>query len=145
MEKIFLSSSPEDTKAIAKDFLDSLDQGRVVCLFGKLAAGKTTFSQSLGFELGVVRMTSPTFVIMRQYSITNHPVIKSLHHLDLYRLESPEDLKAFDLEELWSDPSNLLLIEWPEKFLEVLPKNRIDIHLKETGPTQREITIINHQ
>ena len=145
MEKVFLSSTAEDTKSLAKQFLEDQNSGGVICLYGNLAAGKTTFSQGIGQALGINRITSPTFIIMRQYPILNHPVIKSLHHLDLYRLSSPEDLKAFDLEELWSDPSNLLLIEWPEKFLDVLPKNRVDIFFKETGSTQREITINNYQ
>lgn len=144
MEKVFLSSSAEDTKSLAKQFVEGQKSGGVVCLYGNLAAGKTTFSQGIGLALGINRVTSPTFIIMRQYPITNHPVIKFLHHLDLYRLNSPEDLKAFDLEELWSDPSSLLLIEWPEKFLDVLPKKRIDIHLKETGTSQREIKIIKN-
>jgi tRNA threonylcarbamoyl adenosine modification protein YjeE len=141
MEKPFLSSSPEDTRDIAKQFLAGLEKGCTVCLYGNLAAGKSTFSQGLGFELGVKRMTSPTFVIMRQYPVSSHPVIKSLHHLDLYRLESPEDIRSFDLEEIWSDHSNLLLVEWPEKFLDFAEKGLISTC---SGYTQREITIIKH-
>jgi tRNA threonylcarbamoyladenosine biosynthesis protein TsaE len=144
MEKVLISTSPEDTKQIAEDFVGKLESGTVVCLSGALAAGKTTFSQYIGKFLGIDRMTSPTFVIMRQYPVTKHPKIKTLYHLDLYRLESPEEIKAFNLEEIWSDPTNLLLIEWPEKFLELLPKDRFDISLKSTGPFQREITIREH-
>lgn len=144
MEKVFDTSSAEDTQSLAKQFIDEQKEGGVVCLYGSLAAGKTTFSQGIGQALGIKRMTSPTFIIMRQYSVTSHPVIKTLHHLDLYRLSSPEDLKAFDLEEIWSDSSNLLLVEWPEKFLDVLPESRINIYFKETGLTQREIKIIKN-
>jgi len=144
MEKVLISTSPEDTKQIAEEFVAKLEEGTVVCLSGSLAAGKTTFSQYVGRCLGIDRMTSPTFVIMRQYPVTNHSVIKTLYHLDLYRLESPEDIKVFDLEEIWSDPSNLLLIEWPEKFLDLLPEKKIDISIKPTASTQREIIIHKH-
>lgn len=144
MEKVFVSSSVEDTQEVAREIVTGANSGGVICLFGALAAGKTTFSQGIGLALGVPRMTSPTFVIMRQYAITNHPIIKTLYHLDLYRLESPEDIKAFDLGEIWSDQSNLLLVEWPEKFLDYFPKKRIDVYFKETGLLQREIKIIKH-
>ena len=72
-----ISKSLEETKKIAKDFrakilANSNDQATIVGLFGDLGSGKTTFSQSLGQLLGVQDiMTSPTFVIMKKYSLTS--------------------------------------------------------------------------
>jgi len=109
-----------------------------------LAAGKTTFTQGLASFLGISRLVSPTFIIMRQYPVDSHPIIKTLYHLDLYRLDSVEDIKAFDVEEIWSDPDNLLVIEWPEKFTDILPKKRVDIFFKATADNEREIKIIDH-
>ncbi|KKS66520.1 MAG: hypothetical protein UV37_C0021G0005 [Candidatus Collierbacteria bacterium GW2011_GWA1_42_60] len=102
METTFISTSYEETREIAKKFADKLEKGTTICLYGELAAGKTTFTQGIGQALGIDRLVSPTFLIMRQYPVTNHPVIKTLFHLDLYRLNSIEDIKAFDVEEIWS-------------------------------------------
>lgn len=142
MEQLFVSTSSEETQAIAKDLVSQLDAGTTICLYGSLAAGKTTFTQGLASDLGVSRLVSPTFIIMREYPVNTHSVIKRLYHLDLYRLNSVEEIKAFDVEEIWADPSNLLVIEWPEKFIDILPKNRIDIHFKATSENQREIKIV---
>lgn len=145
MENTFVSTSFEETRQIAEKFAERLEKGTTLCLYGDLAAGKTTFSQGIGKALGIERLVSPTFLIMRQYPITSHPVIKTLFHLDLYRLDSVEDIKAFDVEEIWSSPENLLVIEWPEKFKEYLPKKRFDIFFKANGEDERQITIEEHK
>jgi tRNA threonylcarbamoyladenosine biosynthesis protein TsaE len=143
METTFVSTSYEETREIAQKFAEKLEKGTTVCLYGELAAGKTTFTQGIGKAFGIERLVSPTFLIMRQYPV-KHPVIKTLFHLDLYRLNSIEDIKAFDVEEIWSSPENLLVIEWPEKFEKNLPKNRFDIFFKANGDNERQITIISH-
>lgn len=144
MEQLFVSSSTEETQEIASGLTSQLEKGITICLYGALAAGKTTFTQGIASALGISRLVSPTFLIMREYPIENHPVIRTLYHLDLYRLNSVEEIKAFDVEEIWSDPSNLLVIEWPEKFVDILPKKRTDIFFKATDDNEREIKIITH-
>ncbi len=143
MEQLFVSSSTEETQDIASTLISELEKGTTICLYGNLAAGKTTFTQGIAYSLGISRLVSPTFIIMREYPVTSHPVIKRLYHMDLYRLNSIDEIKAFDADEIWSDPSNLLVIEWPEKFTDVLPKNRIDIHFKATSENERQIQIDN--
>lgn len=145
METTFVSTSYEETRAIAHQFASKLEKGTTICLYGDLAAGKTTFTQGLGQFFGINRIVSPTFIIMRQYPVTNHPVIKTFFHLDLYRLNSVEDIHAFDVDEIWSDPENILVIEWPEKFLEILPQKRFDIYFKAKSENEREIKIIEHK
>ena len=144
METTFVSTSFEETREIAQNLVQKLDRGTIFCLYGDLAAGKTTFAQGIGKYLGVDRVVSPTFMIMRQYPVTNHPVIKTFFHLDLYRLDSLEDIRSFDLEEIWSDPENLLVIEWPEKLQDFLPKKRYDIYLKANSENERQIRIVSH-
>ncbi len=143
MEQLFVSGSSEETQEIAQGVASAIEQGTVICLYGKLAAGKTTFTQGLAKYFGIERVVSPTFLIMREYPVTTG-AIKTFYHLDLYRLNSVEEIKAFDVEEIWSDPSNLMIIEWPEKFVEILPKKRIDIFFKATATNQREIRIVKH-
>lgn len=145
METTYVSTSYEETRQIAEKFAEKLEKGTTICLYGQLAAGKTTFTQGLGKSFGIERLVSPTFLIMRQYPVKNHPIIKMLYHLDLYRLNSIEDIKSFDVEEIWSSPENLLVIEWPEKFEKNLPKNRYDIFFKANGENEREIIIHEHK
>jgi tRNA threonylcarbamoyladenosine biosynthesis protein TsaE len=144
MEETYLSTSFEETRQIAQKFALKLDQGTTICLYGELAAGKTTFAQGLGKAFNIDRLVSPTFLIMRQYPVLTHPVIKTFYHLDLYRLSSIEDIKAFDVEEIWSSPENLLVIEWPEKFADNLPRERFDIFFKANSENEREIKIIKY-
>jgi len=144
MEKTFISTSYKETQEIAQKFALGLEKGTTICLYGELAAGKTTFSQGIGKAFGIERLVSPTFLIMREYPVKNHKVINTFFHLDLYRLDSIDDIKAFDVEEIWSRPENLLIIEWPEKFKDYLPKNRYDIFFKANGENEREIKIIKH-
>jgi tRNA threonylcarbamoyladenosine biosynthesis protein TsaE len=140
-KETYVSYGDQETKQIAADLINSLSTGTVVCLEGVMAAGKTTFSQGVGVALNIPRVVSPTYMIMREYAIENHKVFKRLFHLDLYRLNTAEEIKAFDLEEIWSQPENLILVEWPEKFFELLPKNRVEVQIKVNSGTEREITI----
>lgn len=144
MEQLFVSESSEDTQEIARRLALKLEKGTTFCLYGPLAAGKTTFTQGIASIFGISRLVSPTFLIMREYPVENHHTIKRFYHLDLYRLNSVEEIKVFDVEEIWSDPSNLLVIEWPEKFVDILPKPRTDLHFKATAENQREIKIVAH-
>lgn len=144
MEQLFVSSSTQETQIIASNLAAKLKQGTTICLYGELAAGKTTFAQGLAATFGLTRLVSPTFLIMREYPLIGHPVIKTLYHLDLYRLNSVEEIKAFDVQEIWADPANLLIIEWPEKFVDILPRARTDIFFRATAKNQREIKIVNH-
>ena len=141
MEEILISDSDIQTREIAARLISTLDSGTTICLYGDLAAGKTTFAQGIAYALGIKRLTSPTFIIMREYPVTSS-VFSRLFHLDLYRLHSPEEIKAFDLDEITSDTKNLVLIEWPDRIEKILPKKRIDIYFQEIGDNKREIKII---
>lgn len=145
METTYISTTFEETREIAEDLAKKIETGTTICLYGELAAGKTTFTQGLGKAFGIQRLISPTFLIMRQYSIKDHPTIKTFYHLDLYRLNSIDDIKAFDLEEIWSSPENLLVIEWPEKLKDSLPKDRINVYFKANGENEREIKITKNK
>ena len=142
MQGVYVTGSAEETKELAKEFAGKLKQGITLCLFGELAAGKTTFTQGLGEYFGITRMTSPTYVIMAEYPLKiTHDHIKTLYHIDLYRLKSRWEIKSFDLDEIWSDPTNLTVIEWPDCLENYLPKDRYEIRFKNDGATTREIDI----
>jgi|CXWL01.1.fsa_nt_gi tRNA threonylcarbamoyladenosine biosynthesis protein TsaE len=141
MEGIYVTGSAEETKSLAREFAGGLKEGITLCLHGDLAAGKTTFTQGLGEYYGLDRMTSPTYVIVRQYplSLPENP-IKTFYHVDLYRLKNYWEIKAFDLDELWDRSENLIVIEWPQRLESYLPKSRYEINFKNLGVEAREIT-----
>lgn len=144
--KAFTSDSLEDTHAIAQEWLASVsnmyssrDEALVVGLSGHLGAGKTAFVKLVAKELGIEGdITSPTFVLMKNYPITNDqlPMIntsgripwKRLVHIDAYRLERREELEALNWEQLVADKNNLILVEWPEQV--GLKKFEAGAHLK---------------
>jgi len=87
-------------------------------------------------------VTSPTFVIMKSYSLkpkTLNLKPNTLIHIDAYRLESGRELLNLGLEETLKDSKNLVLIEWPERVQDVLPKDLIKINFKFIGKNEREI------
>lgn len=131
----FISTSVEQTHKIAAQLIKN-NKVNLICLYGELGSGKTTFVQGLGEILGVKnRIISPTFVIVREYDIAasnQKPVNwkleagnwRQLIHIDCYRLDSAKDTKSFNFEEYWSDPKNLVVIEWAERIRNVLPKKK---------------------
>lgn len=99
---------------------------RIICLWGDLGSGKTTFVQGVARGLGITsRLLSPTFIIVRRYSIPKS--VTYLYHLDLYRLKDAKDGESVGFTDLMNDPSALVVIEWPERLGALLPEKRLDI------------------
>lgn len=137
--KQYLSHSDNQTKKIAQNLAQNIKSG-VLALTGDLGAGKTTFTQGFAKGLGIKeKIISPTFVLIRQHKIPDNN--KVLFHVDLYRLNNMKDLKQLGLEEIWSDPKNIVLIEWADKIKNLLPKEVIKIYLKVVNTTTRKITL----
>jgi tRNA threonylcarbamoyladenosine biosynthesis protein TsaE len=97
----------------------------LVGLSGDLGAGKTTLVRALiNALLPDTRVKSPTYTLVESYALP----AAMLHHLDLYRIEDPQELTALGLDELLSADA-LVLVEWPEKGLPVLPQPDLTITL----------------
>ncbi|MGB8815865.1 MAG: tRNA (adenosine(37)-N6)-threonylcarbamoyltransferase complex ATPase subunit type 1 TsaE [Minisyncoccia bacterium] len=141
-----ISKSLVDTEEVARNFVEKLSVGFydgacVVGLYGDLGSGKTTFTKAIAKILGVKgNITSPTFVIEKIYPISYHFFTK-LIHIDAYRLESPEELEKLSWKEALSNSKNLILIEWPENVLGILPENHLKINFKFISENEREIEI----
>lgn len=140
-----ITSSDEKTIHEGEKFALLLQPGNVVCLYGDLGAGKTTFTKGIIKGLGVdSRVVSPTFSIVRQYTVESED-ITTVYHLDLYRVENESSLETIGVQELFADQQGITIIEWPEKLYTMLPKNRIDISFSYHENDSREISIIQRK
>ena len=145
----FLSKSPTATKKIGSDLARTIiitkevyRGARVVTLSGELGSGKTTFIKGFTGALAKGRVQSPTFVLMKRFPIHGTGLFRALFHIDAYRLKHAKDARILKLHELFADPANIVLIEWPEKIAPVLPKRRIRVHFKHRALRTRDIKII---
>jgi len=110
----FISHSPAETEALGEKFGRAAARGRVIALSGDLGAGKTQFVRGLARGLGVAgRVHSPTFTLVNEYGGGR----LKLFHLDLYRLETPEQILAAGIEEYLS-PDGVAVVEWAERLEE---------------------------
>lgn len=111
--------------------LTPIETATLITLSGELGAGKTTFSQMVGKELGVTEnMVSPTFVLEKVYALTDTRGFTHLIHIDAYRLQTGDELGALRFSEVLEDPRNIILLEWPEKVAESLPPAAVAITLQ---------------
>lgn len=126
-------------RALGRRLAKQLRAGDVLLLQGPLGAGKTTLAQGIGAALkveGPVR--SPTFVLMTKHiPLEGAAPALPLYHADLYRLDDAEQVEELALEEQARD--GVLLIEWPERGLEVLPASHLLVVLDPVvdGATRR--------
>ncbi|MFH1038991.1 MAG: tRNA (adenosine(37)-N6)-threonylcarbamoyltransferase complex ATPase subunit type 1 TsaE [PVC group bacterium] len=134
----YISHSPEETGELAERFAADLRPGDVIALRGPLGSGKTCFVQGCARGLGVGEryVTSPTFVLVREYRGR-----LPLYHVDLYRLQPGPEIGLLGLEE-YLDGGGVTAIEWAEKLEDVLPDRTIDISFGCLGETTRKIVII---
>ena len=121
-------NSTEETALFARKYVSSLESNKdgatVVCLYGDLGSGKTTFVSAAAAALGVKDIvTSPTFVIEKIYEI-NTDKFKKLFHIDAYRLKEGSELLALGWMEIVSNSENIIFIEWPKYVADVLPQER---------------------
>ena len=144
MSQKHITHSFEETRALGEELSKQLRGGEVICLYGNLGAGKTTFTQGLAKGLGIARnIISPTFIIMRTYDIQashNDVTAKQLYHVDLYRIETEHDIEGLGILDLIGDPEAVVLIEWPEKIAHLLPENRREVHFTYLKDDDREIS-----
>ncbi|HEU0010013.1 MAG TPA: tRNA (adenosine(37)-N6)-threonylcarbamoyltransferase complex ATPase subunit type 1 TsaE [Verrucomicrobiae bacterium] len=111
----FISHSPEETAALGERWGRDAAPGWVIGLSGDLGAGKTQFVKGLARGLGITaRVHSPTFALVNEYPGGRLP----LAHLDLYRLDTPEQILAAGLEEYLRRPNGVTVVEWCERWPE---------------------------
>ena len=134
---LIVSNHPDETTTVGRDLGARLVPGTVVALAGDLGAGKTHFVRGLvaGWG-GTEAATSPTFTLLHEYATPRGPVF----HLDLYRAKTAAEVWDATHDEL-SEAAGLVVIEWADRFPELVPPNACRVSLTATGQGRREITI----
>ena len=131
--------SAEETVAFGRTLAGLLAPPKLVLLRGDLGAGKTTLVKGIAaaFEAAAEEdVTSPTFTLVHEYRGPR----AYLYHIDLYRIDTLRELETLGLDDLRSDNS-ILLIEWGEKFPQLVRERDLEISLERVGENVRRIQI----
>jgi tRNA threonylcarbamoyladenosine biosynthesis protein TsaE len=132
------TDSNEETLELGRRIGSLLADGDVVALTGELGAGKTWFTKGVALGFGVpgrTIVTSPSFALVNEYEGRS-----TLIHMDLYRLERLSDFVSAGLEEFFYGPG-LVVMEWADRFPEVLPERSLGVRVDILDECRREIIL----
>jgi tRNA threonylcarbamoyladenosine biosynthesis protein TsaE len=137
--KYFETHGEEETIELGRRIAATLPKRAVVLLIGNLGAGKTTLAKGIVSGLGAAaqeEVVSPTFTLIHEYGEGR------VYHVDLYRLDRAEEVATLGLDEIF-DREAVVLIEWGERFPQLLPPDRIEIRLEpdRSDSSSRQIVI----
>jgi tRNA threonylcarbamoyladenosine biosynthesis protein TsaE len=134
-------ASAEDTIAAGEAFAALLSSNDIVLLSGTLGAGKTTFVKGVARGLGVKeRVTSPTFTMVREHHCSNALGIETLHHCDVFRVDSLDEVLDLSLGELVED-SGVAVVEWGELAAAVFGRDVMTIEFSVEDDEARILTV----
>lgn len=123
---------PEGTAGLGEKLSGLLKGGEIILLHGRLGAGKTCFTQGLCRGLAVGQnVVSPTFTLVNSYQGR-----LDVHHLDFYRIEPDADLMDIGVPDILDqvyDGTAVVVVEWPELFLDHLGSDHPRLELLATG------------
>lgn len=127
------SEGEDQTIAMGEQFATRLHRGDLVVLKGELGAGKTEFAKGICRFLAVDDLvTSPTFSIINQYAgTTPEGEALKIYHVDLYRIESPDELAEVGFDDMVFAHDAVKLVEWPEKAGDHLPETYWSVSLEQ--------------
>ena len=134
----YRTTSEDETIALGERLAGEFPPGTTVLLIGNLGAGKTTLAKGIVKGLGAAppeEVSSPTFTLIHEYG--EPPVV---YHIDLYRLDDAAAVATLGLDELFESRA-VVLIEWGERFPELMPERRMEIRLTSGDDDEREIQV----
>jgi tRNA threonylcarbamoyladenosine biosynthesis protein TsaE len=134
--RTYQTHSEEETVALGERLAAELPARCLVLLIGNLGAGKTTLAKGIVKGLGAAQpeeVSSPTFTLIHEYG-------PRVYHIDLYRIDHARELATLGLEELLEREA-VILVEWGERFPELLANPHIEIRLRPSGENGRTIEI----
>ena len=143
-----ISQSTKETKDLATNLVKLLafktnnKRATIIGLEGGLGGGKTTFVQGLAKGLSVKgKILSPTFIIMRNFSIKDKGSFKRFYHFDAYRICAPKEINNLGFQEIISNPDNIVVIEWANIIKKLMPQNSLWVNFQFKNSHSRIITI----
>jgi tRNA threonylcarbamoyladenosine biosynthesis protein TsaE len=139
--KSFETHGEEETIDLGRNIAATLPKRAVVLLIGNLGAGKTTLAKGIISGLRAAEpedVTSPTFTLIHEYGEGR------AYHIDLYRLDRAEQVATLGLDEIF-DREAVVLIEWGERFPQLLPADRIEIRIEPLNEDSRRIEVTGHE
>lgn len=137
---LVVTKSAEETRNFALNLAKKLKGGEVLALYGDLGSGKTTFVQGLARGLGIKRrVTSASFVLVKEYKVETEGTVEKLIHIDLYRLHSEEEIANLGLQEKFLEPQALVVIEWADRLGKALPQGAKSIFFDYFGNNCRRL------
>ena len=138
---VFDISDLSATDHLGRLLAENLPDSSVVALVGTLGAGKTKLVKAIAKYTGNKEETvsSPTFVLLHEYIDGTRPI----YHFDAYRLETAEEFRRLSPDDYF-EASGLTLIEWADKFPQILPAHYLEIRIELIGETQRRACLIGH-
>lgn len=132
----FISSSPNETERFGREFASNIGAGTIVALKGDLGAGKTQFTKGVVAGLdSAVEVTSPTFTLIHEYSGGRLPI----YHFDFFRIEDRQSAERIGLDDYFFG-DGVSIVEWADKFPELIPAQARWISFETKSETQRVIT-----
>jgi tRNA threonylcarbamoyladenosine biosynthesis protein TsaE len=131
----FETASEEETIALGEQIARDLPAAAVVLLIGNLGTGKTTLAKGIAKGLGAAEpdeVSSPTFTLIHEYGGGR------VYHVDLYRLDSEAEVQSLGLDEIFERDA-VVLVEWGEKFPDLMPPDSIEILVRPLDAGRREV------
>src|SRR5271156_3342759 len=130
-----ISHSPTETESCGAEWGRAARQGQVLALNGDLGAGKTQWVRGLARGLEIpARVHSPTFTLVNEYGGGR----LKLFHLDLYRLETPEQILSAGIGE-FLQPDGVSVIEWAERLKAELAPQTVSVQIEILSEMERRI------
>lgn len=143
----YITKSAEETENLGRMLACEMKGGEIISLVGDLGGGKTTFIKGFARGLGIKKnITSPTFLVMREYAINQKNIypapfckrekrkmpkapvkrcgIKKLYHFDAYRIKNSKEFLDFGFKEILKEKNRIILIEWADRVAEILPPHQ---------------------
>lgn len=139
------SHSEAETIALGRRLGALLRPGDLLLLFAPFGAGKTHLTKGIAAAFGVdeAEVNSPSFVLINEYEADRAHGRMPIHHVDLYRIETPAELATVGLEDVLSE-DGLAIIEWAERAADWFPGEHLAITIAHTGEQERLLRLEPH-
>ena len=133
----YRTATEAETIELGRKIARELPPRAIVLLIGNLGAGKTTLAKGIVNGLGaaeIEEVASPTFTLIHEYGGGK------VFHIDLYRMEDARDVATLGLEDVF-DREAVVLIEWGERFPQLMPLERVEIRIEAADNDERKIVV----